>query len=183
MKIDTSDVKKGTVLQVESKLFKVIDMGHTHTGRGSATYSFKCKDIINGGNQVLTYKSGTTLEAVDVLTKNSVYLYSWGDTYTFMENDSSEMFEVPEDKMEDAIPYLKENLDCFLMMLDGQVIGVILPNVIEYKIASTVPGVKGDRAQGGKKPAVLENGLEVNVPLHVEEGAIVRVNTVTGDIA
>lgn len=183
MKIDTSDVKKGTVLQVEAKLFKVIDMGHTHTGRGSATYSFKCKDIINGGNQVLTYKSGTTLEAVDVVTKNAVYLYSGGDTYTFMENDSSEMYDIPADKIEDVVPYLKENLDCFLMILNDNVIGVILPNVIEYKIASTVPGVKGDRAQGGKKPAVLENGLEVNVPLHVEEGATVRVNTVTGDTA
>lgn len=183
MKIDTSDVKKGTVLQVEGKLFKVIDMGHTHTGRGSATYSFKCKDIINGWNQVLTYKSWTTLEAVDVVTKNAVFLYTGGDTYTFMENDTSEMYEIPADKIEDAIPYLKENLDCYLMMLDGNVIGVILPNVIEYKIASTVPGVKWDRAQGGRKPATLENGLEVNVPLHLEEGAVVRVNTVTWETA
>jgi elongation factor P len=183
MKIDTSSVKKWTILQVEGKLFKVVDMSHTHTWRGSATYSFKAKDIINGGNQTLTYKSGTALEQVEVLTKNALFLYSGGDTYTFMENDSSEMHDIPADEIEDVVPYLKENLDCFVMIFEDRVIGVILPNVIEYTIASTVPGVKGDRAQAWKKPAIMENGLEVMVPLHLEEGAVVRVNTVTGDLA
>jgi elongation factor P len=183
MKIDTSEVKRGVVLQVENKLFKVIDIGHTHTGRGSATYSFKVRDIVNGGNQTLTYKSGVTLESAEVLTKNAVYLYNSGDSYSFLENDSSEMYEIPTEKIEDVIPYLKENLDVFLMMFDGDVIGVILPNVIEYTVASTVPGVKGDRQSAGRKPATLENGLEVQIPLHLEEGAKVRVNTVTGDIA
>jgi elongation factor P len=183
MKIDTSSVKKWTILQVEGKLFKVVDMSHTHTGRGSATYSFKAKDIINGWNQTLTYKSWTTLEQVEVLTKNAVFLYSGWDTYTFMENDSSEMYDIPAEEIEDVIPYLKENLDCFVMVFEDRVIGVILPNVIEYTIASTVPGVKWDRAQAGKKPATMENGLEVMVPLHLEEGSVVRVNTVTGDLA
>ena len=182
MKIDTSDVKKGTVLDVDGKLFKVYDMSHTHTGRGSATYSFKAKDIINGWNQTLTYKSWTTLEQVEVNTNNAVFLYQWGDTYTFMENDTSEMHDVPAEMIEDVIPYLKENLDCFVMILDGGVIGVILPATIEYTIAETVPWVKGNRSSSGKKPATLENGLEVMVPLHVESWATVRVNTSTGDV-
>lgn len=183
MKIDTSSVKKGVILQVETKLFKVIDISHTHTGRGGATYTFKVKDIVNGGNQQLTYKSGTILEQVDVQTKNAVYLYSSADSYAFMEQDTSEIYDLPYDQIEDIVPYLKENLDCFVMVFNGSVIGVILPNVIEYEIADTVPGVKGDRAQAGKKPATLDNGLEVMVPLHLERGAIVRVNTLTGDIA
>ena len=183
MKIDTSAVKKGVILQVENKLFKVIDISHTHTGRGGATYTFKVKDIINGGNQQLTYKSGTILEQVDVQTKNAVFLYQAGDSYAFMEQDTSEIYDLPADKIEDVIPYLKENLDCYIMLFDGNVIGVILPNVIEYKIAHTVPGVKGDRATAGKKPATLDNGLEVMVSLHLEEGATVRINTVTGEIA
>jgi len=183
MKIDTSEIKKGTILQVESKLFKVIDIGHTHTGRGSATYTFKVKDIINGGSQQLTYKSGTTLEQVDVQTKNAVYLYTNGESYSFMEQDNSEIHDIPGEKIEDVVPYLKENLDCFVMVFNDNVIGVILPNVIEYAIIETVPGVRGDRAQAGKKPATLENGLEVMVPLHLESGAIVRINTVTGEIA
>lgn len=182
MKIDTSNVKKGVVLSVNNKLFKIIDISHTHTWRGSATYSFKAKDILNGGNLTLTYKSGTTLEEVQVNTNNAVYLYKWADTYTFMENDTSEMHDVPEDMIEDVIPYLKENLDCYLMVVEGGVIGVILPATIEYIITQTVPGVKGNRSSSGKKPATLDNGLEVMVPLHVEPGATVRVNTTTGDV-
>ncbi len=86
-----------------------------------------------------------------------------------MENDTSEMRELPADEIEDVIPYLKENLDCFLMIFEDKVIGVILPNVIEYTVASTVPAVKGNRATSGKKPATLDNGLEIQVPLHVSE--------------
>jgi elongation factor P len=177
------ECKKGVVLQVEGKLFKVIDIGHTHTWRWSATYTFKVKDIVNGGNQQLTYKSWTALEQVEVQTKNAIFLYSGGDTYSFMEQDTSEIYDLPEDQIEDVIPYLKENLDCFVMIFEGNVIGVILPNVIEYTIAQTVPGVKGDRATAGKKPATLDNGLETMVALHLEAGATVRINTVTGEVA
>lgn len=179
MKIAPTDVKKWKVLDVDGKLYKVIDTSHTHTGRWSATYSFKVKNIINGGNLTLTYKSSATLEEADVQTKNAVYLYSWQDTYTFMVNDTAEMFEVPEAKIDDILPFLKENLDCYLMLHDWNVIGVILPDTIEYTIQSTVPWVKGDRSSAGKKPATLENGLEVQVPLHVDKGATVTVNTLT----
>jgi elongation factor P len=92
------------------------------------------------------------------------------------------MHDVPEDMIEEVIPYLKENLDCFLMVLEWSVIGVILPATIEYVITQTVPGVKWNRSSSGKKPAVLSNGLEVMVPLHVENGATVRVNTTTWDV-
>jgi len=116
---------------------------------------------------------------VEVQTKNAIFLYSGIDTYAFMEQDTSEIYDLPEDQIEDVIPYLKENLDCYIMLFDGNVIGVILPNVIEYTIAQTVPGVKGDRATAGKKPATLDNGLETMVALHLEAGAVVRINTVT----
>ena len=99
-----------------------------------------------------------------------------------MENDTSEMYEIDAGDIEDVVPYLKENLDCYLMIYDENVIGVILPNVVEYEIKETVPGLKWDRSSAGKKPATLENGLEVQVPLHIEAGAVVRVNTVTGDV-
>lgn len=131
----------------------------------------------------MTYKSGTILEQVDVQTLSALYLYTTGATYTFMENDTSSMHEIPAEDIEDVSPYLKENLDCYLMLFEGNVIGVILPTTIEYKITETVPGVKGDRASAGRKPATLENGLEIQVPLHLEAGAIVKVNTATGEIA
>lgn len=181
MKIDTADVKKWTVLDVDGKLFKVLDISHTHTWRWSATYTFKSKNIIDGGNLNLTYKSGTTLQQADVSTQNAVFLYAAADSYTFMLNDTSEMFEIHEDEIAEVVPYLKDNLDCFLMMHDNQVIGVILPTVIEYVVAETVPGVKGNRASTGKKPAIMDNWLEVQVPLHISEWATIRVNTATGE--
>lgn len=181
MKIDTSNVKKGTILNVDGKLLKVLDIGHTHTGRWSATYSFKVKDIVNGGNVLLTYKSGTTLEQAEVNTQSAVYLYNAGDTYSFMENDTSEMHELEADLIEAEIPYLKENLDVYLTIHNGEVLGIILPNVVTYKVVETVPWVKGDRAVGGKKPATLESWLEVQVPLHINEWDEIRVNTITGE--
>jgi len=182
MKISPSNVKRWVILDVEGKLFKVIDTSHTHTWRWGATYSFKVKDIINGSNLTLTYKSTFTLEQAEVNTNGAVFLYKGGDTYTFMENDTSEMYELDEDVLGDSMKYLKENLDCFLMIHEGNVIGMIPPSSVEYTIAETVPGVKGNRSSSGKKPATLDNGLEVMVPLHVEQGATVRVNTMTWDV-
>ncbi len=182
MKISPSEVKKWTVLDVDGKLFKVIDTAHTHTWRWSATYSFKAKDIIQWANLTLTYKSSAILEQAEVQTNSAIFLYAWWDAYTFMVNDTSEMFELQAEDIEDVVPYLKENLDCFVMLHKGNVIWVILPASIEYTISETVPWVKWDRSSAGKKPATLENGLEVMVPLHLEAGAVVRVNTATGDV-
>ena len=179
MKISTSDVKRGTILDVDGKLYKVIDTSHTHTWRWWATYSYKVKNIIDGSNLTLTYKSSVTLEQADVQTNNAVFLYAAWDSYTFMENDTAEMRELDQDDIDDIIPYLKENLDCFLMIHDNNVIWVILPTTIEYTVAQTVPWVKGDRSSAWKKPATLDNGLEVMVPLHISEWATVTINTST----
>ena len=104
----------------------------------------------------MTFKSGTMLEKADVMTKNAVFLYAAGDNYTFMENDTGEMRELPKEDIEESISYLKENMDCYMTIYKGNVIGIILPPTVSYIIKSTVPGVKGDRAQAGKKPAILE---------------------------
>ncbi len=93
----------------------------------------------------MTYKSGTILDQADVATRNAMYLYSSGDSYAFMELDNSEMHDIPAEQIEDVAPYLKENLNCFVMVYEGAIIGVILPLVVEYKVVETVPGVKGDR--------------------------------------
>ncbi|HOG15559.1 MAG TPA: elongation factor P [Candidatus Absconditabacterales bacterium] len=182
VKIETSKVKKGMILQIDGKLFKVIDTSHTHMGRGGATDTFKVKDIVSGKTNVFTYNAGTTLEQAEVQTNMAIFLYSAGDFYTFMENDTGEMYDLPKDKIDDVIDYLKENLDVYLMIFEGEVIGVILPNAITYTIVSTVPGVKGNRAQSGTKPAIIETGLEIQVPLHKNEGETVIVNTVTGEV-
>ncbi len=182
IKIDTSEVKKGTILDINGQLVRVVDTSHTHTWRGSATYTFKVKNILNWATNTLTYKSWTTLEAAEVAYKNGVYLYSMGDTYVFMENDTSEMYEIPAEQIEDITSYLKENLDVFLIKHQWNVIGIVLPTTISYKVVETVPGVKGDRATSGRKWAKLETWLEVQVPLHIKEWDEVVVNTETWEV-
>ncbi len=182
MKIDTSDVKKWTILNINWNLYRVVDTSHTHTWRWSATYAFKVKNIITWWTNNLSYKSWTTLEKVEVNTKNAIYLYSDWDNYSFMENDTSEIYDIPKEKIEDTVPFLKENLDIFLMIYEWNVIWIILPQSIDYKIVETVPWVKWDRAQAWKKPAIVESGMEVMVPLHMEEWQEVSVNTSTWQV-
>jgi elongation factor P len=179
MKVGTSDVKKGMILLIDGQLYRVVDTAHTHMGRGGATDKYKVKEIVTGKVNNFTYSAGSVLEQAEVQTKNAVFLYSGGDTYSFMENDTGEMHDLPLDMVDDITGYLKENMDCYLTIYEGNVLGVIIPPTVSYKIVSTVPWVKGDRAQAGKKPATLETGLEVQVPLHKEEGQSVVVNTLT----
>lgn len=181
MKIDTSSVKKWTILNNEWKLQKVSDISHTHMWRWGATYSFKVKDILTGASNTLTYKSGTTLEAAEVNYNNATYLYNTWDSYSFMESDTSEMHDLDADLIEDSIPYLKEWLDVFLIKYDWRILWVVLPTTIRYKVASTVPWIKWDRATTWKKPATLETGLEVQVALYVAEWDEVILNTLTGE--
>ena len=183
MKITTSDVTIGTILDLDGGLFKVIDMGHTHTWRWGATDSFKVKEIITGKVKNVTYTAWANLEKAEVQTNNAVFLYKAGDMYSFMENDTGEMFDIEEATIDDITPYLKENLDCYIMKHNGDILSVILPATIEYTIESTVDGIKWDRSKAGTKPATLSNGMEVQVPLHKDVWQIVTINTQTGKVS
>jgi len=182
VKIDTGKVKKWMILQIDDKLFKVIDIWHTHMGRGWATDTFKVKDIVAGKTNVFTYNAWTTLEQADVQTNTAIFLYAAGDSYSFMENDTWEMYELDKEKIDDVVDYLKENLDVYLMIFEWNVLGVILPATINYVIKSTVPGIKWNRSNSGTKPAIIETWLDIQVPLHKNEWDTVTLNTLTGDV-
>jgi len=130
------------MLEIDGQLFKVIDFSFMQMQQRQGTYTYKLRNMISGGVQNMTFKSGTLLEQADVMTKNAVFLYAAGDNYTFMENDTGEMRELSKESIEDVVPYLKENMDCYMTIYKGDVIGVILPPTVSYKIVSTVPGVK-----------------------------------------
>jgi len=179
MKIDISKIKKWIVLNVEWQLFKLIDHSFTSMQQRAWTYTLRLKNILTWGTVNQNFKSWTVLEVADVNTRNAVFLYNNWDLYSFMENDSSEIYELNWEDIEEVIPYLKENLDVYLMVYEWRVLWVILPNVITYKIIETVPGVKWDRARAGKKPAKVETWLEVMIPLHLWEGDEVKINTAT----
>lgn len=182
-KLDTSEIKKDTILEIDGQLYRVIDFSFMQMQQRQWTYTYKVRNLVTGWVQNMTYKSGTLLEKADVTTKNALYLYNSGDSYSFMENDNGEIHELDKEFIDDVVPYLKENMDLFLMIYQGRVLSVLLPKSVTYTITSTMPGVKGDRAQAGKKPATLETGLEVMVPLHKEAWQTVTVNTVTGEVS
>ncbi len=183
MKLDVSEIKKNTILEIDGQLYKVLDFSFIQMQQRQGSYTFKLKNLVTGWVQNMTYKSGSVIEKGDVITKNAVYLYNAGNTYTFMENDTGEMYDLDISMVDDITGYLKENMDCYLMIHKGNVISVILPTTVTYKIVSTVPGVKGDRAQAGKKPATIETGLEIMVPLYKNEGDTVTYNSLTGEVS
>lgn len=183
MKIDVAKVKKGTILDIEGNLMKVLDLSFMQMQQRQGSYTFKVQNIVTGNVQQVTFKSGSVLDLADVSRMSAVFLYNAGDTYSFMENDTGNIHDLDISVVEDVASYLKENLDVFLEKHGENVLSVILPATIQYTIKETVPWVKWDRAQAGKKPATLETGLEVMIPLHKNEGDVVTVNTETGDIA
>lgn len=183
VKIDVSGAKRGVVLDIDGTLYKVSDTGHTHTGRGGATYNLKAKNVVTGANNTFTYKSGTMLESADLSTMNATYLYNNGSDYSFMINDTGEIVEINEDDLGDNADYLKDNLELFVQVYNDKVIGIVLPKIITFTITSTLPADRGNRANAGTKPATIETGLEIQVPSHKSEGDEVSVNTETGAVA
>ncbi len=182
MKIDISEARRWTVLELDWWLWKILDTSHTHKGRWSATYSFKVKNIQTWQVKEVTFKAWTVLESAEINYKNGQYLYNSWDMYTFIEFDTSELYELSEDMIDDIKLYLKENMDVYLMLYNWNVIGVILPDVVTYKVTETTPWVKWDRLQAWTKPAILETGLTVQVPLHVDVWDEIKLNTQTGQV-
>lgn len=183
MKIDTSKIKKWTILKIDEKLFRVLDFSYMQMQQRQWSFSYKLRNLVTGGVQMMTAKSWSVFDQGEVQTKNAIFLYKSWDTYSFMENDSWEMYDLTLDVVWDDVAwYLKENLDVFLTINEWKILGVILPNTATYKIIATVPGVKWDRAQAGKKPATIETWIEIMIPLHKNEGDTVTVNTLTWDV-
>ena len=183
VKIDASKVKKGTVLEMDGQLFVVLDLSFMQMQQRQGSYTYKVRNLATNGVQNVTVKSGITLDQAEISTQNAVYLYNTGDSYSFMENDTGEIHEIQADTIEDITGYLKDNLDVYLQIYNGKVINVILPSTITYTITDTVPGIKGNRAQSWTKPATLETGMEIQVPLHKEVGDTVTLNTLTGGVS
>ena len=182
VKIDASKVKKWTVLEMDGQLFVVLDLSFMQMQQRQGSYTYKVRNLATNGVQNVTVKSWITLDQAEISTQNAVYLYNTGDTYSFMENDTGEIHEIQADTIEDITGYLKDNLDVYLQIYNVNVINVILPSTITYVIKDTVPGIKGNRAQSGTKPATLETGMEIQVPLHKEVGDTVTLNTLTGTV-
>jgi|SRR5579875_2116724 len=178
--IDTGDLRKGLTLDMNGELLKVVDYQHIKQGRGSAIVRLTLRNIRSGSTTQQTFQNGAKFTPVRVERQRVQYLYSDDGQYNFMDLDTFEQFALNEDQLGDALSYLIENMTLDLLTYQGEPIDVELPITVELKVAQTEPGVRGDTASGGTKPARLETGVSVNVPLFINDGDTVKVDTRTG---
>jgi elongation factor P len=179
--ISTSDLRKGVTIELDGKLMTILEYHHIKMGRGSAQVRIKFRDARSGSITEQSFQAGTRWPRARVERREMQYLYADGAFYHFMNTESYEQFPVSADKMGDADKFLKENDVCQLVQYGDEVIGVELPLTVVLTVVQTDPGLKGDTASGGTKPATTDTGLVVNVPLFVNEGQKIRVNTDSGD--
>lgn len=179
MQIDINQVKKGHAVELEGGVYYVADREHVKPGKGGAFVRLKLRNIKLGTMVDRTVRSGDKIEVVYIEKKNIQYLYSSQDTYEFMDRETFDQIPLSKDQLGDVVYYLKENLEVTALMYKNQVIALEPPIFIDIKITSTEPGVRGDTSRAGTKPATTETGMNLTVPLFINEGDVVRVDTRT----
>lgn len=179
--IEINDIKKNTKLLIDGDPYTVVDFQHVKPGKGSSFTRSKLKNLKTGQLLERTFKSGERFPQPDLEFKDMQFLYPEGLFYTFMDLENYEQTSMEEKLIKEQIPFLKENIEVKVMFFDGKPINVELPNFVELAITYCEPGFKGDTASGASKPATLEGGLVLTVPLHMKEGDILKVDTRTGD--
>jgi len=179
--ISTNDLRTGVTVEIDGDVYMVVDFQHVKPGKGAAFVRTKIKNIKTGQVFERNFRAGEKLNRAMVERKTMQYLYSEGNVYYFMDTQTYEQIPLIEEQMGDAIKYLKENMEVMVMFYDGVSIGIELPTFVELEVTQTEPGFKGDTATGGSKPATLETGLTVQVPLFINIGDVIRVDTRTGE--
>jgi elongation factor P len=177
----TNDLRGGMVLEIDGTLYSVVEFQHVKPGKGGAFVRTKLKNVETGRVIDKTFNAGEKVKDVRIDRVEMQYLYSSGDTYHFMNTETYDQTEVSAAMVADIAPMMKENTVVTVQMRDGQPIALELPTFVELKIVETAPGVKGDTVSGGTKPATLETGKVIQVPLFVEQGTTVRVDTRSGE--
>lgn len=177
----TSDFKKGLKLLIDGQPFSIVDFQHVKPGKGNQFTRTKLKNMISGANLEKTYKSGEKFEVPDVMTRDCTFLYKEETGFVFMDKENYEQYIMSQDTTGESANFLTENLEVTILFFNGRAIGVDVPNSVFLKVTQTDPGVKGDRVTGATKPATLESGHVVNVPLHITEGDILKIDSRTGE--
>jgi len=178
----TDDIKKGAVIRHQNNLFVVTDFKFVNPGKGVAFYKTKMKDINAGKTIEITYKSGESIDTVEVHRQTLQYLYSGSNRHSFMNKETYETLEVDEDIVGDEAKYLKEGLDVIGALHEERIVAIELPKKIQYTVTQSPPAVKGDTASGNvTKDVVLDNGLSVKAPIFIKEGEEILVNIESGN--
>jgi elongation factor P len=182
MTISTNQFKNGTHIEIDGKIWKIIEFQHVKPGKGGAFVRTKLRRIEDGSVIDKTFRAGEKFRPVRTESKKMQYLYDSGEAAVFMDSQSYEQTEIPKDQLGEAMKWVLANDEVDVLFVDEQPSDVQVPSAIEMKVTQTDPGLKGDTASGGgNKPATLESGVVVQVPLFIEEGESVRVDTRSGE--
>ena len=180
MAISTADFRNGMCIEYNGKLCTIVEFQHVKPGKGGAFVRTKLRDIKTGRVVDYTFNAGTKFDSVRLETKKMQYLYNDGADFYFMDNDTFEQIAIPSDVVGDNAQWLKENDEASLLYADDELISIEPQMFVELEITQTDPGFKGDTVQGGTKPATLETGAVIQVPMYMNQGEIVQVDTRDG---
>ncbi len=179
--ISAGDFRNGVTIELEGNIFQIIEFQHVKPGKGAAFVRTKLKNIKSGGVVEKTFRPTEKCPTARIDRKDMQYLYSDGDLFYFMDNESYEQIAIGQDAIGDALKFVKENEMCKVCSHNGNVFAVEAPLFVELMISETEPGFKGDTATGATKPATVETGAMVQVPLFVEQGETIKIDTRTGE--
>lgn len=177
----TNDLKNGMVLRIDNQLWQVVEFQHVKPGKGPAFVRTKLKNVLTGKNVDKTFNAGVKVETATVDRRDMQYLYNDGTDFVFMDLDTYEQLPVSSEIVGDASHFLLENQNVIVAQNEGQVLFIELPASVVLEVTFTEPGLQGDRSNAGTKPATLETGYEIQVPLFIEQGTKIKVDTRTGE--
>ncbi|EEK71641.1 elongation factor P [Bacillus mycoides] len=178
--ISVNDFRTGLTISVDNALWQVMDFQHVKPGKGAAFVRSKLRNLRTGSVQEKTFRAGEKVEKAHIENRRMQYLYASGESHVFMDNETYEQIELGENQIERELKFLKENMGVSIMTYQDEVLGVELPNTVELAVSETEPGIKGDTASNVTKPAKLETGLVVQVPIFINEGEMLIINTGEG---
>lgn len=178
--IDTSEFRKGLKIEIDGEPYEIVEFQHVKPGKGSAFVRTTIRSLLTGRVLQPTLKSGEKVGKPDIEDKEMQYLYLQGEDYYFMDTKNYEQTFLSEKVLGEAKNFLKENINVSVLFYNGKAIGVTLPNSVDLKVTQCDPGVRGDTVSGAMKPAKLETGYTVNVPLFINEGDVLKIDTRDG---
>lgn len=179
--ISVNDLKTGLTIELDNGLWSVVDFLHVKPGKGAAFVRTKLKNVESGNVLEKTFRAGEKVAKASLDKRDMQFLYKEGNDYIMMDNESYEQISVSAAQIGDGVKYLKDNMEVSILLHDGRIIGVDIPNHVELEVTDTPPAEKGNTAQGGTKPATLETGAVVNVPFFISNGDRIRVDTRTNE--
>ena len=179
--ISAGDFRNGKTLEIEGTVYQILEFQHVKPGKGAAFVRTKLKDIKNGGVIERSFRPTEKFPEARIDRKDMQYLYQDGDLYYFMDNDTYEQIALGSELIGDALKFVKENEMCKVCSHNGNVFSIEPPLFVELQVTDTEPGFKGNTATGATKPAIVETGAQVNVPLFVENGEVIKIDTRTGE--